>query len=500
MMLAVIPVICAVALGYNDEDREKDKARIQEAIEEGIIDSHPFPPVGQWGDWVNNCGDMLSYRSLAISHWQEVADATDMTAEQRAKAEALHERFRAAHEAFDETTTQPKDELQARSEQASKAGKDELADKLKKLVWVQAHYKLAIQGGASEDLLRLLTPEQLTKWHTYRVTKHGRDKMCHHVYKRSVNDEDLIDVLNLTDEQKRRIKEKAWQISEKHFLPTVEHPEHVGAFGVHGEQGQRARAMGDRKLYPWMVENVLTDMQRAKLAFADQRWHPTISPTGGVYRDGEKVTATISFQTDGRDRGAQIRYTLDGSDPTADADVYDKPLVIARNTTVRARCFLGDKLLPGRPANARFEFLDDVKPEPGLRYHVYHGSWGSLPHFADLKPARSGLAPRVNLEVADRGEQFGLVFTGYLRAAKSGEYTFFTTSDDGSTLSINGRQVVDNDGVHGPVERSGKIRLDKGMHLIRVAYFEASGGEELQVHWQGPGMDKQPIAAKSLSH
>ncbi|MBS3821698.1 MAG: hypothetical protein KGY81_08050, partial [Phycisphaerae bacterium] len=118
---------------------------------------------------------------------------------------------------------------------------------------------------ASEDLLRLLTPEQLAAWHNYRVTKHGRDRMCHHVYKRSVNGEDLIDVLNLTDEQKRRIKEKAWQISEKHFLPTVKHPEKVDAFGVRGEQGKRARAMGDQKLYPWMVQEVLTDEQRAKL-------------------------------------------------------------------------------------------------------------------------------------------------------------------------------------------------------------------------------------------
>jgi len=501
MMLAVIPVICAAALGYNDEDREKDKARIQEAIEQGIIDSHPFPPVDPWGDWVNNCGDMLSYRSIAISHWQEVAEATDMTAEQRAKAEALHERFREAHEAFDKTTTQPKDELKARSEEAKKAGKDELADKLKKLVWVQAHYKLAIQGGASEDLLRLLTPEQLTKWHAYRVTKHGRDKMCHHVYKRSVNGEDLIDVLNLTGEQKRRIREKAWQISEKHFLPTVKHPEHVGAFGVHGEQGQRARAMGDQKLYPWMVENVLTDMQRAKVAFANQRWHVTASPTGGVYTDDQKVNVELSFQTNSEDRGAQIRYSLDGSKPTADSKRYKQPLTVTQDTTVQAQCFLDGKLLPGRTALARFVFLgDDNQPEPGLRYRLYQGSWGSLPQFADLKPAKTGVASGANLQLSNRGDQFALVFEGYLDVPKAGEYIFFTTSDDGSALHINGQKVVDNDGVHGPEERNGRIQLTEGKHLIRIEYFDAGGGQELQVHWQGPGIDKQPIAAHSLSH
>ncbi len=491
------------AWGYKDrEEREEDEAKIQAAIKEGIVDAHPFPPVGDWGDWVNRCGDMLSYRSLAISHWREVAEVTDMTAEQRAKAEALHKRFREAHEAFDETTTPPKNKLKVRSEQAKKAGKDDLARKLKKLVYVQAHYKLAIQGGASEDLLRLLTPEQLTQWHTYRVTKHGRDKMCHRVYKRSVNGEDLIDVLKLTGEQKRRIKDKAWQISEKDFLPTVKHPENVSAFGVFGEQGERAKAMGDEKLYPWMVENVLTDMQRAKLAFANQRWHPAVSPFGGVYRDGEKVMVEISYQTNGEDKkGVRIRYTLDGSPPTAKSRLYEQPVPITQDTTLRAQCFRDGQLLPGDATFAQFAFLGGPgEVKPGLYYELYRGLWSNLPQFRDLEPVKRGVARGFDLGVTEQKEGFGLVFSGYLNVTKSGEYTFYTSSDDGSALYINGKRIVDNDGVHGPEENSGRVRLTQGRHLIRVEYFEAGGGEELEVHWQGPGMDKQPIAADALSH
>jgi len=198
------------AWAYEFRDgQEKDEAKFQKAIEEGIIDAHPFPLVGQWGDWVNRCNDTLPYLSQAIKHWREVADATDMTPEQRAKAEALHKQYRAAHEAFDEATTGPKNILKRRSEEASRAGKDELARKLMQLVHVQANYKLAILGGASEDLLRLLTPGQLAKWHTYRVTKHARNKMTNHLYKRSVNGDNLSDALDLTHKQKRDIEEKA---------------------------------------------------------------------------------------------------------------------------------------------------------------------------------------------------------------------------------------------------------------------------------------------------
>jgi|GEM_PF-3849776 len=265
MMTGLVLVICAAALGYNDEDREKDKARIQEAIKEGIVDAHPFPPVAPWGDWVNNCGNLLSYRSLAINRWQEVAEVTDMTAEQRAKAEALHKRFREAHEVFDKTTTPPKNKLKARSEEAKKAGKDELADKLKKLVYVQAHYKLAIEGGASEDLLRLLTPEQLKAWHNYRVTKHGATKMRQSIYDRKIGGEKLSERLAITDEQRNQIDEMAWKLSKEVFLPTIRHPEKISAFSVFGEDQKRARALAEEKLLPKVIQEVLTDEQRAKL-------------------------------------------------------------------------------------------------------------------------------------------------------------------------------------------------------------------------------------------
>jgi len=494
--------VTTTAWAYEFRDgQEKDEAKFQKAIEEGIIDAHPFPLVGQWGDWVNRCNDTLPYLSQAIKHWREVADATDMTAEQRAQAEALHKQYREAHEAFDEATTGPKNKLKKRSEEASRAGKDELARKLMQLVHVQANYKLAILGGASEDLLRLLTPEQLAKWHTYRVTKHARNKMTDHLYKRSVNGDNLIDELDLTHKQKRDIEDKAWEIARDDFLPTVEGREEINSFGLFGERGERAMAMSDEKLYPWVVENVLTDMQSAKLAFADQRWHVTATPSGGIYNDGEKARVELGVRTDGEEKGAQIRYTLDGTRPTADSPLYKGPLTISQDTTIRAQCFLDGKLLPGRTATARYAFPgDETQVKPGLRYHVYLGGWNALPQFADLKPDEQGVASAINLEVDGLSGNFGLVFSGMIDAPESGEYTFFVTSDDGSALYINGQKVVDNDGAHGPRERSGQVRLDQGMHLIRVEYFDGGGGRALSAQWEGPAFEKTTIPPDVLKH
>ena len=46
----------------------------------------------------------------------------------------------------------------------------------------------------------------------------------------------------------------------------------------------------------------------------------------------------------------------------------------------------------------------------------------------------------------------------------------------------------------------GEIALKKGLHPIRVEYFEMSGGEGLAVSWQGPGVARQPIPPGVLSH
>ena len=113
------------------------------------------------------------------------------------------------------------------------------------------------------------------------------------------------------------------------------------------------------------------------------------------------------------------------------------------------------------------------------------------------KPKSSGRASEVTirLPIVKQPERFALRFTGSLPVAKSGKYRFFTESDDGSRLFIDGRQVVNNDGAHGMVEKSGTIDLSAGAHKIAVTYCNHGGGSGLKVSWQGPGFKKQPIPA-----
>ncbi|THV58874.1 hypothetical protein EZV76_11460 [Flagellimonas alvinocaridis] len=98
-----------------------------------------------------------------------------------------------------------------------------------------------------------------------------------------------------------------------------------------------------------------------------------------------------------------------------------------------------------------------------------------------------------NQEDPGDAESFSIRYSGYIQINTAGSYTFYTSSDDGSKLFIDGTQVVDNDGLHGTQERSGSISLTAGLHDITVLFFENGGGETLNVQYQGPSISKQNV-------
>ena len=95
--------------------------------------------------------------------------------------------------------------------------------------------------------------------------------------------------------------------------------------------------------------------------------------------------------------------------------------------------------------------------------------------------------------VEDVTEDFVFDLEGTINVPATGNWTFFTSSDDGSRLYIDGNEVVNNDGLHGVVEQSGNVTLSAGPHSIRVQFFERGGGDFLSVSWQGPGTAKAQI-------
>jgi len=157
---------------------------------------------------------------------------------------------------------------------------------------------------------------------------------------------------------------------------------------------------------------------------------------------------------------------------------------------------------PGHAAimNGRMTVGEVGKRGPGLtdlKFKLYLGDWKKLPDFAALKPHREGDVPDnlVQLKLDDYKNQYGLVFTGKLDAPKDGEYFFLLASDDGGRISMDGKRVVEFDGIHpaGPIHE-GKVKLTKGTHEFRLEYFQAAGQAELFAAWRGPGFIGTPLS------
>ncbi|HEV8200959.1 MAG TPA: PA14 domain-containing protein [Candidatus Polarisedimenticolia bacterium] len=142
---------------------------------------------------------------------------------------------------------------------------------------------------------------------------------------------------------------------------------------------------------------------------------------------------------------------------------------------------------------------------PGLNYKYYQTdqlhSWKSLPDFAAMTPAASGVtnANTFDLSEASQNDYFGFKYTGYIQVPTDGTYTFYTNSNEGSQLYIGETVVVNNNNLHAAQEKSGVIGLTAGKHLITVLYFENDATQSLSVSYSGPGIAKQVIPDNVLS-
>uniref|UniRef100_A0A7S0EYP9 PA14 domain-containing protein n=1 Tax=Hanusia phi TaxID=3032 RepID=A0A7S0EYP9_9CRYP len=75
---------------------------------------------------------------------------------------------------------------------------------------------------------------------------------------------------------------------------------------------------------------------------------------------------------------------------------------------------------------------------------------------------------------------------GNLDVQKAGTYTFCTISDDGSLMYVDGRLVVNNDGLHGAQESCGGISLSAGTHAMFLPGFQHYGAAYMSAHYYGP--------------
>jgi alpha-L-fucosidase len=214
-----------------------------------------------------------------------------------------------------------------------------------------------------------------------------------------------------------------------------------------------------------------------------------------------KPTANIESITP----GAVIHYTTDGTMPTAASAVYSKPLLFKNSTTLKTIA-IKDGLISSDvqetniKAYGLMKASKPVKPAAGLNYNYFEAEDMSAGKMQQIQPSKTGVANKFSVDNKSRKSKFGFVFTGYINITKTGLYDFFTSSDDGSLLYIDDVLVVDNNGNHGMEEKSGKAVVEKGLHKIKLIYFDSAGDNGLTVSFNLSGQNKMEVPSGILFH
>ena len=132
--------------------------------------------------------------------------------------------------------------------------------------------------------------------------------------------------------------------------------------------------------------------------------------------------------------------------------------------------------------------------------HSLTSLWGRVPDI-DITTGKMLLQHTVGRLSSAEGTDLGghdnlrLFFLGSWQAAGQQPTVFRLQADDGCRLYIDGKLVIDYEGVHsyGQQITSEPIQLDPGQHTIALDYFEWGGEAGLQVEWAPAGGEFQVL-------
>ena len=221
---------------------------------------------------------------------------------------------------------------------------------------------------------------------------------------------------------------------------------------------------------------------------------PMMTPFRGVLKADDKVTLTCDTE------GAEIYYTLDGSEPTKESIRYEGPFSLTEAAMIRTVAYKN-----GCYSETTTNFLDAGKAsgESPVAFRLFRNYMDEVvPDFSKLgKPDEEGYVDNFslnNVPVKTDEDHFAILYTSHLQIQEAGSYKFALTSDDGGKLLIDGKLAVDNDGSHSTLTKYGVVDLTEGEHTIVVEYYENYSGQELAVEFAKGNEVLRPILSRDL--
>jgi len=138
-------------------------------------------------------------------------------------------------------------------------------------------------------------------------------------------------------------------------------------------------------------------------------------------------------------------------------------------------------------------------PQHGLLAHYYNN--------INLKgqPAVEKIDKKINFVWGERGplprikDNFSVRWEGSLKIDRDDIYTFYIKSDEGTRLFIDNKLIINTwKEKKRPMTSSGKIRLNKGFHHIKLEYYFNQKFADIKLLWSSRAFKKRPVSSKFL--
>jgi hypothetical protein len=163
---------------------------------------------------------------------------------------------------------------------------------------------------------------------------------------------------------------------------------------------------------------------------------------------------------------------------------------------------LGSSLMPdglsgrvfGTSGTGNSSRVDFTGTATGVSVPGGAGTLGLPETATNIVPSLNGNAAATAIQYQDSNgttqtvSNYAVQWVGKVSIGTAGAYTFFSSSDDGSRIFIDGNLVLNKDGSTGDLS-SAPIFLSSGLHEIRIDYVQGGGGASVNLGYAGPDTD-----------
>ena len=284
------------------------------------------------------------------------------------------------------------------------------------------------------------------------------------------------------------------------YSPTPEHTEYLlyPRLLAMAELTWTPKSRKDYKSFVRRMENMLL-----RLDAYNVNYHIPL-PEGPV-ADYMAVTDKISLSFH-NSRNLDMVYTLDGTVPSADSEVYSGPLSFTDDAVLKIATRLpSGKLSRTRTVTVRKEkmrpaFPESEKMRPGAEMLRASGKFYYVTDLLDAGWSNPEIVMDFNQNVPPESDG-AFLYRGYFEVPEDGVYCFTTEMDQ---LKIDGELLISNSGklVRHSVSRK-TIALEKGLHAFELVYINSNIGG-FHRYWNNRGFrfvdEKGKLTCPKLYH